>query len=92
MSAVLVFFSILGVAVYLTALYRVTDLSFRIERERRALADLEATLLDTELTVQTARLELAKNQPLHFSAMEKISAIKYLTPKSFVASLPDVLP
>lgn len=78
-------FLMIALVSYLTALYFIINLGFVIQKHEKVMAETSEDFLAVELAAQSGRTKLAEDQKSILESMEKISAIRYLTPKSFVS-------
>ena len=70
---------------YLATLYFIINTGFVIQKHEGVMAEISENFLTMEFTAQSGRAKLAEDQKSVLESMEKISAVKYLLPKSFVS-------
>lgn len=70
---------------YLAAIYFIINIGFVIQKHEEVMAEISEDFLAMELAAQGGRTKLAEDQKSVLESMEKISAVKYLLPKSFVS-------
>lgn len=76
---------IIALASYLAAIYSMINTGFVIQKHEEVMAEISKDFLAMELAAQSGRTKLTEDQKSVLESMEKISAVKYLLPKSFVS-------
>lgn len=77
---------IVFVLIYAGALYMTFDLGFQIRSNTAELRKVEVSFEEKELEIQAALSSFAFEHKNVLESMEKISAMQYIIPSSFVAS------
>ena len=76
---------IISLISYLATIYFIINTGFAIQKHEEVMAEISEDFLAIELAAQSGRTKLAEDQKSVLESMEKISAVKYLLPKSFVS-------
>ena len=78
--------AVIGVLVYIGAVYASFNFTYGIRAETQAIKILENVVVGQEYRVHTAEANLAQDNKTVLESMEKISDIIYLTPDRFAAN------
>lgn len=76
---------IIALVGYLAAIYFIINTGFAIQKHEEVMAEISEDFLVMELAAQSGKTKLAEDQKSVLESMEKISAVKYLLPKSFIS-------
>jgi len=85
-SSILVGLIIISMLIYAVALYATFDLGFQIRKNSVDLSAAKLGLEEKELEVQSLLSSFASEHKIVLESMEKVSAMNFIIPSSFVAS------